>query len=357
MALEPNVQAGSLWQKRFDTPLVDGIRDLGTETSRDCEQEHERPHDQTILSTALGFQTYYLRHPGTGTVRRNGGFAPANGVCHTLNLMPGRIPPRLIGAYLALLLVPLKSHTQSLALADGLSAKPFEGSLAPFPSAEKLSYDIEWRLIYAGSAHLDLEPKPGDPHRWDSQLHVESGGMVSKLYRLEDNYNISMQDGFCTSATYFNALEGNRHRETRVVYDHSRGKASYVERDLEKNAVVKTSEVEISPCSIDVVAGLYKLRMDHLEPGQSLSVPMSDGKKSVNVRVEGQAREQLKIKAGTFNTIRYEIFLFNGVLYPRKADLFIWLTDDAHRLPVQIRARMSFPIGNITFELVKDEHP
>jgi hypothetical protein len=65
----------------------------------------------------------------------------------------------------------------------------------------------------------------------------------------------------------------------------------------------------------------------------------------------------VKIKAGTFETIRYEVSLFNGVLYPRKADLFVWLTDDAHRLPVQVRARMSFPVGTITFELVKDEHP
>jgi hypothetical protein len=97
--------------------------------------------------------------------------------------------------------------------------------------------------------------------------------------------------------------------------------------------------------------------MDKLEPGQSRQVPMSNGRKTAYVRVEAQGREQVKIKAGTFDTIRYEVFLFNGVLYPRKADLFVWLTDDAHRLPVQIRARMSFPVGMITFELEKDEHP
>ena len=67
--------------------------------------------------------------------------------------MPGRLPPRLIGACLALLLAPSESHPQSLALADGIDRKAFQGSLAPFPSAERLSYDIEWRLIYAGSAY------------------------------------------------------------------------------------------------------------------------------------------------------------------------------------------------------------
>jgi len=271
--------------------------------------------------------------------------------------MPGRPPPRAIGACLALLLIPAESHPQSVLLADGISSKAFEGSLAPFPSAEKLSYDIEWRLIYAGSAQLSLEPKPGDPRKWDSKLQVESGGLVSKLYTLRDTYDIGMDEGFCTTATQFDSTEGKRHRNIKVVYDHVRGKASAVERDLNKNAVIKSSEVDIPACTMDVVAGLYKLRLDKLEPGQSKQAPMSDGKKAAYVRVEAQDREQVKIKAGTFDTIRYQVFLFNGVLYPRKADMFVWLTDDAHRLPVQIRARMSFPVGMITFELTKDEHP
>jgi hypothetical protein len=271
--------------------------------------------------------------------------------------MPGRLPPRLIGACLALVLIPSDSRPQSAVLADAIPYKGFEGASAPFPSAEKLSYDIEWRLIYAGSAHMSLEPKPGDPHSWDGQLRIESGGLVSKLFKLDDTYNAGMEGGFCTALTELNAIEGKRHRETKVVYDHTRGKASYVERDLDKNIVIKTSEVDIPACALDALAGLYRLRVDKLDPGQSKQVPMSDGKKSASVRVEAQAREPVKIKAGTFDTIRYEVFLFNGVLYSRKADLTVWLTDDAHRLPVQIRARMSFPVGTITFELTKDEHP
>ena len=273
------------------------------------------------------------------------------------SLMPGRPPPRLIGACLALLLLPLQAYPQAVLLADGISPKAFEGAQAPFPSAEKLFYDIEWRLIYAGSAQLNLAPKPGDPGKWDTQLHIESGGLVSKLYKLDDTYKADMDNGFCTSVTQMDAMEGKRHRDTKVVFDRAHGKASYVERDLIKNAVIKTSEVDIPACALDVAAGLYKLRVDKLEPGQSMQAPMSDGKKTASVRVEAQAREEIKIKAGTFNTIRYEVFLFNGVLYPRKADLFVWLTDDAHRLPVQIRARMAFPVGTITLELQKDEHP
>src|SRR6202050_62064 len=141
--------------------------------------------------------------------------------------MPGRPPPRLIGACLALLLIPSDSRPQIAALADTIPYKGFEGASAPFPSTEKLSYDIEWRLIYAGSAHMSLEPKPGDPRGWDGQIRIESGGLVSKLFRLDDTYTSGMEDGFCTASTELKAIEGKRHRDTKVVYDHTRGKASY----------------------------------------------------------------------------------------------------------------------------------
>jgi hypothetical protein len=246
-----------------------------------------------------------------------------------------------------------------------LAAIPFSlpqsktGGAAPsvFPSRETISYSIEWRLIYAGNARLSLDPKQSAGKRdWQSKLHLESGGLVSKLYKLDDNYTAQLEDQFCATSTDFNSIERNRHHQTTVTYDHARGKASYVERDLLKNSIFKTAEAEIPACVSDIVGGLYKLRSLKLDPGQSTQMPVSDGKKTVSARVEAQQREQIKTKGGTFNTIRYEVFLFNGVLYARKAEVFVWLTDDARRLPVQIRARMGFPIGSITLELEKEEH-
>jgi hypothetical protein len=222
--------------------------------------------------------------------------------------------------------------------------------LKTFPSSEALTYSIEWRLIYAGSAHLIL--RPGSTG-WNSRVHVESGGMVSKLYKLDDDYSAELQSAFCTANTDLEAFEGKKHFSTKVNYDHK--KAVYLERDLIKNAVVRSSEVETPECAADITGSLYKLRTLKLDPGQSANLPMSDGKKSAMVKVEAQEREEITTKAGTFKTIRYESFVFNNVLYKRNARLFVWLTDDARRLPVQIRVRMNFPIGSITLQLDKDE--
>jgi hypothetical protein len=94
----------------------------------------------------------------------------------------------------------------------------------------------------------------------------------------------------------------------------------------------------------------------NLQPGQSVQIPISDGKKSVSAKIDAQEREEVKTKLGTFKTIRYEASIFNGVLYKKNARLQVWLTDDARHLPVQFRARMPFPIGSITLQLEKDEH-
>ena len=71
-------------------------------------------------------------------------------------------------------------------------------------------------------------------------------------------------------------------------------------------------------------AGSTTWRNLYLEPGQSLQAPVSDGKKAVVAKIEAQQREEIKVPDGTYKTIRYEIFLFDNVLYRRSGHLYAW---------------------------------
>ena len=75
------------------------------------------------------------------------------------------------------------------------------------------------------------------------------------------------------------------------------------------------------------------------------------------MKLDAQEREQITTPAGTFKTIRYEADIFNGVIYARKGRAFIYATDDANRTPVEIKLRLNFPIGTVTLDLDKQEHP
>lgn len=236
------------------------------------------------------------------------------------------------------------------ALPQGTAARRYS-----LPSKETLNYLIEWRLITAGRAQLDWNTaRFGAGTGWQTSLHLESTGLVSKLFKVSDTYNSRLRSDLCAISSQISAQEGGRHRETEIEFDTGEGKARYREKDMVRNSVVANHEISIPECVHDMVGGLFKLRTLQLEPGQSAQVPMSDGKKSVMARVEAQQREEISTPAGTFNTIRYEAFVFKDVLYRRDANLYVWVSDDARRLPVQIRVRMQFTIGTITFQLEKE---
>jgi hypothetical protein len=239
-----------------------------------------------------------------------------------------------------------------LAMACASQGLPQSNSL---PRRETLSYSIEWRLITAGKARMEWTGAQGPRSGWQINLHLESIGLVSKLFKVEDDYSASLNQSLNILSSQLIAREGSRQRDTRITFDYEARKASYLERDLVKNALLSSQEIDLPSATHDVVGGLYYLRTLTLEPGQSLQAPVSDGKKSVVAKIEAQQREEIKVPDGTYKTIRYEIFLFDNVLYRRSGHLYAWLSDDARRLPVQIRARMAFTVGTITFLLEKHE--
>ncbi len=224
------------------------------------------------------------------------------------------------------------------------------------PAKETLYYSIDWRLFTAGKARVELTTTPQPRPGYQVNLHLESTGIVSKLFKVEDDYSANMSSAYCAQSLQMTTHEGSRLRETKITFDAEAKKASYLERDRAKNnAIVLSQETDIPPCVHDVMGGLFFIRTLNLEPGQSTQIPVSDGKKSVMVKVEAQAREDVKTPEGTFKTIRYEVYLFDGVLYRRSAHVNVWVSDDRRKLPVQIRVRMTFTIGTITLLLEKHE--
>jgi hypothetical protein len=250
---------------------------------------------------------------------------------------------------------------QALGQAVGQAPAPPESIAAPRPpddvnaAKENLTWNVEWRLIPAGVAKLTWTPMPGSTiAASEARLHLESTGIVSRLFRVNDDYSSMLAQNFCGGGTFLAAREGGRNKETRVTYDQQNRRAKYTEKDLIKNSVVN-QEVETPPCVHDVLGGLMALRSLRLEPGKTTLIPMSDGKKSAMVKVEAQRREDVTTPLGMQQTIRYEVFIFDNVIYKRAAHLHVWLTDDAVRLPVQLQVRLQFAIGTITLKLAKEE--
>lgn len=235
---------------------------------------------------------------------------------------------------------------------QGAGAAPAGNDSPPFPTAERLSYRIEWRFVTAGNVQVQLSPITAAT--WETRLNISSAGFVNSLYYVHDEYSARMDGGFCAATSSLNAVEGKRRRMTTLNFDSNARKVRYEERDFVKNSVT-SHVVDVPACTHELTGAFAWLRTQPLEPGSSVQVPMTDGKKYAPVRVEVQGRETLTVNGTQYRTLRCEAFLFDNVLYKRKGSLFVWLTDDAERLPVQLRLGLGFPVYNILLTLEKRE--
>ena len=219
--------------------------------------------------------------------------------------------------------------------------------VAPLAAGQTLHYVGEWRLIDAGrvQAHLGAT---------GARMELQTAGLAERIYPVRDSYSVNYDRALCASSTVEDSQQGERHREIKVTF--GAGKAARVERDMVRNGeTISNGEVGVPGCVHDLLGALEKLRRTVLTPGGSITIPMSDGRKSAGVEIRFQEKETIRTGAGVFNAIRYEAMLFNGVIFRRKARLFVWVTDDARRLPVQIRVQMPLLWGTVTLRLEKEE--
>src|SRR5579884_3849404 len=118
-----------------------------------------------------------------------------------------------------------------------------------YPYPEKLSYRIEWRLVTAGSA--TVETTRGTPDDWETKLNLQSAGLVTRLYHVLDNYQVTSDDGFCAANSVLDSQEGKRHTITHLTFQKARRKVDYDERDLLKSSTVK-KELDTPACTYEI---------------------------------------------------------------------------------------------------------
>jgi hypothetical protein len=218
-----------------------------------------------------------------------------------------------------------------------------------FPAGQTLSYEADWRLLTAGTATLRMESL-GNQQRVTAT--ADSTGAFSVLYPVHDHFEALFDPRtFCSVQIKKHTEEGFRRLDTSIQFDYSRRRSVLQEKNL-KNNQSKQDENEIPGCVTDVISGIFYLGSLPLQVGRKYTFPLNDGGKTNDVSAHVEAREDVKTPAGTYHTLRVQPEASSGVV-KNKGRIWIWYSDDASRIPVQMRARMFW--GTITFRLTRVE--
>jgi hypothetical protein len=212
-------------------------------------------------------------------------------------------------------------------------------------------YGAQWRLFNAGTATIHIDAAEGKPHIIGT---ADAAGAVGLLYHVHDTFDTMIDPrSFCSLSLHKHTEEGFRRLETSIRFEYPRNKAVLEEVNL-KNKSSKREENDIPTCVTDVIAGIYYLASQKLEPGTAFVFPLNDGGKTATVRAEVEAREEVKTPVGNYKAIRVAAEAIDG---PRqgKGKIWVWYSDDGAHIPVQMRAKLFW--GTLNFQLQRIDQP
>lgn len=211
---------------------------------------------------------------------------------------------------------------------------PRPPSRSAFGPGEKLVFSIQYGLISAGEAVMEIEPQVKmrqDRPTWHIVSQAASNATFSTFFRVRDRVESYMDTLELHSVRFEKHLrEGNYKKDLFIQFDHQRGKA----------LIDGKRECDVEPHVQDVLSSLYYVRTLDLEPGRSVYVPNHDNGKNYPLEVRVEGRERVTVDAGTFDCLVLEPVLMGEAVFKQNGRLKVYVTDDEIHMPVLLKSKV-----------------
>jgi hypothetical protein len=202
----------------------------------------------------------------------------------------------------------------------------------PFGEGEKLTFAIQYGLIYAGDATLEV--------RNIAVLDGVRAYRIMSSARTSKSFDIvfKVRDRIVSYMDYENLFsirfekhirEGGFKRDELVSFDQQRHIALYEDK-----------EVTIAPYTQDFLSALYYFRTLDVRPGQAIAMANHTSGKNYPIYIKVLGRERVTVPAGKFDCIVVEPVLQTTSIFEHKGKLTIWMTDDTVKIPVLMRSKV-----------------
>ncbi|MDB4353682.1 DUF3108 domain-containing protein [Akkermansiaceae bacterium] len=232
---------------------------------------------------------------------------------------------------------------------------PKNANLKPI-SPTKLSYDLSWNgKLKAGNMDIIFGKKdPKYPKHFIAQGYGGSTGWAHALFPFQFNY-ISFLNTKSLRPILFVGSEKEREKLTKQQYRFTSKGVSGTETTTRGKKVTTTKDNYPYPHSLDLFSGLLQIRSMSLKNGEKIVMPFHPvaspylAKVQVLGRETHQGRKCIKLDISMEKIDKF-MKLKN---YDKLKSATVWLSDDAWRIPVEVRAAVY--VGDVRIILTKQE--
>ncbi len=230
-----------------------------------------------------------------------------------------------------------------------------------FSVGEKLTFVVRYGFIHAGNAIMEVKELTEIEGRPVYRIisTARSKKAFDLFFKVRDSVETYIDAQGIFSWKFVKRLrEGAYKFDLFVNYNQYSGVASVemIRYHNDEPLRIKNREkfeLDIPQYVQDILSSFYFVRTQSLRVGVPLYLTNHDNKKIYNLKVIVQKKEVVKVKAGKFRCIMVQPQLKGESIFRQKGKLWIWLTDDEYKIPVQMKSAVT--IGKITTELTKIE--
>ena len=251
---------------------------------------------------------------------------------------------RRLSAYLRFLAFLISC---SLAFLEPFLAQGARGGSQSFQIGERLTYEITWLNILAGTAVMEVGDGGIVGSRPLAKLVTTaySSPLVTKFYPV-DNRVESLVDPTTLQSDHltFRRREGKRKNDFDYTFHHREGTVTVI-----KDGVTET--LAIPPETLDIISCLYHVRNAlPLFPGSSMTMNVHHDKKNYRLNVRVEEVESIEGSWGKSETARVLVIMpFQGI-FLNQGNIKVWFTTDERKIPLRMKAKVI--IGSVVADLV-----
>jgi len=219
----------------------------------------------------------------------------------------------------------------------------------PFKEGEWFKFRIHYGMMTAGYASLAMSK---EMYKQKKVYHVigkgTTNGVAKMFFEVNDRYESFFDRKSIKPYRFIRKIdEGGYTKDTEILFNHNASFATV--KDYKNN---KTSVAAISNNVQDMISAFYYLRskdISTMDIGETIAMDMFFDNENYGFKMKFLGRETIKTKYGKIKTLKFRPYVQSGRVFKAKESLTVWVSDDANKIPLRIKADLA--VGSLKADL------
>ncbi len=211
-----------------------------------------------------------------------------------------------------------------------------------FQPGEKLTFEIKYGIISAGEATLSIEESTYNDsiEVFRIQSKARTNSFFDRIYKVRDQLESIWRKRDLVALRFTKKLQEGSYRQHRIHF-------YYPEQNFTiytKFGKRKTSEerMEINANTQDIFSAFYYYRLQDFSVGDTLVINVTADGRNYPAKVVAHRVETIETIFGDTECIVVEPILEGEAIFKQTGEIYIWLTNDEHKIPVLMSSKIIF---------------